>query len=179
MRRVSTPNDRVVVVGAGTTPLVAELILAGYHLVDAVDVSPLAVDRLTAQLGDQAERVTVRCADVRTSTFAEQVDVWHDRAVFHFFTAAADRAMYAARAADAVRPGGHLVIGAFASNGPTECSGLPVARQDVNSLTRTFDGFDLVESFDRVHVTPWGAEQHFVHAVFRRAAASRATKRRT
>lgn len=28
VRRVSTPNDRVVVVGAGTTPLVAELIAA-------------------------------------------------------------------------------------------------------------------------------------------------------
>lgn len=113
--------------------------------------------------------MTIRCADVRTLTFAEQVDVWHDRAVFHFFTTAADRAMYTARAADAVRPGGHLVIGAFSNNDPTECSGLPVARQYVSSLTRTFDGFEPVESLScprdamgprsRTSCTPCSVEQ--------------------
>lgn len=104
---MSTPDDRVAVVGAGTTPLVAELVASGYRHLEVIDISPVALHRLRAQLGDTTARLTIRCADVRTVVFADQVDVWHDRAVFHFFTDAAERALYAA---EAVRAGGHRVM---------------------------------------------------------------------
>jgi hypothetical protein len=117
--------------------------------------------------------VEMRRADVRTVTFDEPVEVWHDRAVFHFLVDLADQTAYVARATAAVRPGGQLLVAAFALDGPERCSDLAVQRHDADSLQAAFaGGFDLVESFDHVHRTPWGAEQSFVHTLFRRVGAA-------
>ncbi len=71
-------------------------------------------------------------------------DAWHDRAVFHFLVEAADRERYVALAAESVAPGGALVLGTFAADGPTRCSGLPTARYDPNELAGLFSrGFSL------------------------------------
>jgi 2-polyprenyl-3-methyl-5-hydroxy-6-metoxy-1,4-benzoquinol methylase len=169
VRRVSALTDRIAVVGAGASTLVGDLVRAGYQHIEAIDISELALDQLRVQLGSVAPKVVMRACDVRDLTFAEPVDVWHDRAVFHFLTDVDDQAAYATRAADAVRPDGHLLIATFALNGPEQCSGLPVQRYGAASLAAVFDAhFELVESFDDVHVTPWRADQPFVHATFRR-----------
>jgi SAM-dependent methyltransferase len=166
---VSTPSDPIAVVGAGHATLVVELVPAGYRDVHAVDVSPTALDGLRELLADRAHAVTFHVADVRDVTFDEPLAVWHDRATLHFLTAPADRAAYVRRAADAVRPGGHLVLATFGPGGPPRCSGLPVSRHDAASLAALFaPAFDLVESFEAVHRTPWGADQQFLHALLRR-----------
>ena len=169
MRRVSTPSDRVVVIGAGATPLVAELLDAGYCDIEAVDISSHALDRLREGLGDHVAHVTTTVADVREVAFECPADVWHDRAVFHFLTDPVDRRRYADRATAAVRPGGHVVIGTFSPDGPQRCSGLPVARHDASSLAAEFSsGFELVDAFCQLHTTPWTTTQSFTHAVLRR-----------
>lgn len=169
MRRVSVPSDRVAVMGAGASSLVLELVAAGYRSIDAVDISAAALEQLRGRLGDEAASVRFVVADVRDVCLDGPVDVWHDRATFHFLTAEVDRSVYAVRAAQAVRAGGFLVLATFAQSGPEQCSGLPVARHDAGSLQRTFSAsFVLVESFEDVHVTPWGAEQLFTYALLRR-----------
>jgi hypothetical protein len=71
--------------------------------------------------------------------------------------------------AGAVPPGGALVIGTFAPDGPEACSGLPTARHDAASLTAMFgDEFELAHSESEEHITPWGAAQAFTWAVFNR-----------
>jgi SAM-dependent methyltransferase len=169
VRRVSALTDRIAVVGAGASTLVGDLVGEGYEHIEAIDISDIALDQLRVQLGDRASKVVMRACDVRDLTFTEPLDVWHDRAVFHFLTDVGDQAAYARRAADAVRPGGHLLIATFSLDGPEQCSGLPVQRHDAASLVAVFGAnFELVESFDDVHVTPWGAQQAFVHTTFRR-----------
>ncbi len=169
MRRVSALTDRIAVVGAGASTLVGDLVREGYQHIEAIDISAVALKQLGEQLGADASRVVTRVCDVRQLKFAETVDLWHDRAVFHFLIDPADQAAYAMRAADAIRPGGHLFVATFAMNGPEQCSGLPVHRHDASSLTAVFGAwFELVESFNDVHVTPWGAGQPFVHVTFRR-----------
>ncbi len=169
MRRVSAPSDRIAAIGAGASSLLAELIGAGYRRIEAIDISPAALARLAERLGPVADAVTFRVLDVRVVTFDAPVDVWHDRATFHFLTSDADQRTYARRAVEGVRPGGHLVIAAFAPDGPGECSGLPVARHSAGTLGAVFgEAFELVESFERDHRTPWGSAQRFTHAVFRR-----------
>jgi len=60
--------------------------------------------------------------------------LWHDRAVFHFLTDPADRAAYLRAMGGAVEPGGAIIIGTFAPNGPDHCSGLRVQRYDADAL---------------------------------------------
>lgn len=160
--------------GAGASPLVGELLRLG-HRVTAVDIASAALDALAAGIRDAADliddgRLALVVADVRSLRLDEPVDVWHDRAVFHFLVDAADRAAYVRAAAAAVRRGGHLVIATFAPGGPESCSGLPVAQHDAPSLSDEFAGaFELVEAFELDHLTPWSTSQRFTHAVLRRA----------
>ncbi len=172
---MSTPDDAVAVIGAGTSALVAELLRAGYHHLHAVDISERALDRLRNELGesDGADTVTYHAIDVRSVTFAEPIQVWHDRATFHFLTEASDRVAYIERAADAVPTGGHLVMATFALSGPEQCSGLSVRRYDAARLAvELHPWFDVVEAFEQAHHTPWGAGQSFLHVVARRTEPS-------
>ncbi len=159
----------MVSVGAGDSLLIDDLVAHGYTDVIAVDISAEALERLVERLGPQASVLTTIVADVRRLTLPRPVDVWHDRAVFHFLTDPGDRRDYVARATDAVRPGGHVVIATFALDGPEQCSGLPVARYDADLLAAEFaPAFELIESSTDTHTTPWGSTQSFQHAVLRR-----------
>lgn len=179
MRRVTAPSatgTTVITVGAGASPLVGALLADGVGVI-AVDIASAALDALAREVGDAAMRCAdghfeLITADVRTLQLDHQVDVWHDRAVFHFLVDAADRIAYATTAAATVRPHGHLVIATFAPDGPTTCSGLPVERHDATSMSSVFGAsFDLVGSFEADHLTPWGSTQRFTHAVLRATGA--------
>jgi len=161
----------VLIVGAGASPLVGALVADGLQVI-AVDIATAALVALRQGLDvepDAHDRLELLTADVRTLRLDRMVDVWHDRAVFHFLVDDADQAAYVATAAATVRSGGHLVIATFAPDGPTTCSGLPVHRHHAASLAAVFGtSFDLVESFEADHVTPWATTQRFTHAVLRR-----------
>ena len=78
---------------------------------------------------------------------SEAYDVWHDRATFHVLTDPTDRAAYAERVFRAVRPGGHVIIGTFALDGPERCSGLPVVRYDAAAISKILGpSFDIGEA---------------------------------
>ena len=169
MRRVSAPTSRVAIIGAGASALVLDLLRRGYLSLDAVDVSAAALDQLGGLLGSDAEKVRCVCTDVRNVRFDGPIDVWHDRATFHFLTTPADQAAYAHRAGKAVPAGGHIVMATFSEHGPEHCSGLPVARHSVRALQDLFgQSFELVDSFEHNHTTPWGTPQTFTHALLRR-----------
>ena len=177
MRRVSVPSDPLLVVGCGSSALIGELVSDGYTAITAIDIAQRAIDQLRANLGDRAPCVTMLRADTRTIRLSSAVRLWHDRATFHFLTDDADQAAYATAPASSVRPGGHLVLAEFAADGPTSCSGLPVARHSAASLQSVFSkGFELIESFERDHVTPWGGVQRFMHALFIRRDLSPAVQ---
>ena len=108
-------------------------------------------------------------ADVTKWQPAHPFDIWHDRAAFHFLTDPTDRAAYLARLRQAVRPGGHVIIGTFAIDGPEKCSGLPVNRYDAAGLAKELgEGFVLVHSLRQDHATPWNSTQRFQFCIFRR-----------
>ena len=90
--------------------------------------------------------------------------MWHDRAVFHFLTAAGDRAAYVRQVARAVRRGGHVIVSTFGPEGPTKCSGLEVVRYDAESLHGEFGPrFRLIGSSKELHQTPFGTTQQFLY----------------
>ena len=97
------------------------------------------------------------------------MDIWHDRAVFHFLTTVAERAQYRAHLLQTVKPAGAVIIATFALDGPERCSGLPVARYSAETLARNWAASSrLMEAVRHEHQTPWGAMQPFVYARFRR-----------
>lgn len=157
-------------VGAGASLLVDALLDAGYDDLTLLDVSDEALSLVRGRLGARGAHVSFVTANVLTWAPERQWDAWHDRAVFHFLVDPQDRARYAATAARAVTPGGVVVIGAFAPDGPAQCSGLPTARFDAAGIAEELGAaFQLERSAREVHRTPGGAVQPFSWVVLRRA----------
>jgi 2-polyprenyl-3-methyl-5-hydroxy-6-metoxy-1,4-benzoquinol methylase len=170
VQQVAPDRDaRIVDVGGGASTLVDHLLEAGYRDVTVVDVAARAMERARERLGARATQVRWVTADVTTLDLGGPVDVWHDRAVFHFLTADADRQRYLDRLLAHVPVGGHVVLATFSLAGPETCSGLPVRRYDAAGLAAVIGpAFTLVTSVEETHRTPAGHPQAFVYVVLRR-----------
>ena len=137
--------------------------------VTVLDVSASALARTKTRLGEGERRVRWIEVDVTANWPVPRVDIWHDRAVFHFLTDPADRARYLTHLRHAVRPHGTAILATFASDGPDKCSGLPVQRYDAPALAAELGpGFTLIANPLEQHRTPAGAVQSFSYAAFRR-----------
>ena len=163
------PKEAVLDVGGGASSLAGALLARGFADVTVLDLSEIALRTARARLGPAGARVRWVHTDVLDWIPGRTYGLWHDRAVFHFLIDAEDREGYVTTARSAVRPGGHVVIGTFAVEGPTTCSGLPVARYDPQALADAFGaGFALVGSRRRDHRTPGGSVQSFTWVAMRR-----------
>jgi ubiquinone/menaquinone biosynthesis C-methylase UbiE len=172
---VALPKDsRIVDVGGGASTLVDRLLAQGFTGIMVVDISDAALQVARARLGQEAGGVTWLVGDARRLSLPEQVDLWHDRAVFHFLTSVADQDAYLSSLRQAVRVGGHAIIATFGPGGPEKCSGLLVQRYDAEALSRRLGaGFTRLRALERRHVTPSGATQEFTYGLFRRTGDSR------
>lgn len=167
----ATSASAIIDIGGGASRLVDILVERGFEDVTVLDLSEAALEAAKARLGDRAAQVQWIVADVTKSYPAQTFDVWHDRAAYHFLIDPADRSAYVTRMKQAVKPGGHIVIGTFAIDGPEKCSGLPVNRYDAASLAKEFgEGFELLDSRRHDHSTPWNSAQRFQFCIFRRSA---------
>lgn len=170
----------VVDAGGGASLLAGRLAAAGFTDVTVVDVCGQALAAARAALlgRDSAAYETAGRDDpghdsidwVRADLLQWRprrcYQVWHDRAVFHFLTTAADRAAYFATVRAALPAGGTIIIGTFAADGPEKCSGLPVARYGHESLATeiaaAFGSAVIITGHDaEAHSTPRGVVQPF------------------
>ncbi|MBI3903825.1 MAG: class I SAM-dependent methyltransferase [Nitrosomonadales bacterium] len=157
-------------VGGGASTLVDDLLREGYSNLSVLDISAAALQVAQQRLGADASRVRWIEADITQIEFPQaSVDVWHDRAVFHFLTDPQDRQRYVQAVLHAVKPGGHVIVATFAEDGPLRCSGLDIVRYRPDTLHDEFgDEFKLVDSMNEMHHTPSGADQKFVYCYCRR-----------
>ncbi len=163
-------GGRIIDIGGGASILVDRLLDLAFESVAVLDLSQSALNQAQLRLAERAGRVEWIAADIVDIGDLGTVDIWHDRAVFHFLTDPADRALYQDLAARTIRPGGHLIVATFADDGPARCSGLDVCRYNPQTLAVEFgDRFTLVDEAAEIHQTPSGALQSFVYGIFRRS----------
>jgi len=161
-------GSSIVDAGGGASSLVDELLAEGAAHVTVPDVSETALERVRARLGADPRRVSLVAADVLSWTPDRAYDVWHDRAMLHFLVDPLDRTRYVRVVRAALRPGGVAVVATFATDGPPQCSGLPVERYDPDRLHAVFGpGVSLLRSRRELHVTPSGAIQAFTWVALR------------
>jgi SAM-dependent methyltransferase len=160
-------------VGSGAGKLLPYLIGQGYTNLIALDHSQQALGQLKESIPHD-RLASIRCftADILSPDWLEEVDdvaLWHDRALFHFFVAPADQETYADRLRSVVKVDGYVVIGVFSLQGARQCSGLPVQRYSAETLSRWIGSeFRLIESMDYLFKMPAGDTRPYTYALFKR-----------
>jgi len=167
------PTASIIDVGGGASTLVDDLLADGYKDITVLDLSEAALAIAEARLGSRASEVKWLAADIlEVELPANAYDVWHDRAVFHFLISPEERYAYVKAVLRVVKPGGLVIVATFAEDGPTKCSGLPVARYDANQLHAEFgEPFLMLGHQRESHRTPGGSEQKFVYCFCRKVAS--------
>lgn len=164
---VST-DAAVIDVGGGASSLADALLAEGFLDLCVLDVSAVALAALRQRIGPDS-RVALIHSDLLTWAPERSFDLWHDRAVFHFAVEDVARRSYLHRLRQVLRVGGHVIVGAFAADGPRHCSGLPVARYTPAALAEALGtDFDVVANRREEHVTPTGVVQPFIWLAARR-----------
>ena len=159
-----TLDAPIIDVGGGASMLVDKLLDDGFTNIGVLDVSAQALAVAKNRLGSRASGVEWYEEDVTLFSPPGPVSLWHDRAVFHFLTCKADRERYINVLKQALAGGGHLIIMAFAIDGPVKCSGLDIVQYDANKLMAELGaGFELEESGYETHITPAGKQQKFAY----------------
>jgi ubiquinone/menaquinone biosynthesis C-methylase UbiE len=156
----------VIDVGAGASTLVDHLLALEYPHITLLDISSEALNITRERLGETSSaRLQWLVGDITAMELPEQAyDIWHDRAVFHFLTQPLQRSRYIQQVQRAVKPGGHIIIATFATDGPNQCSGLDIVQYDATALHHTFGtDFNLIHSTHETHITPWASEQKFIY----------------
>jgi SAM-dependent methyltransferase len=165
----ATRDSAIIDIGGGASRLVDALLNDGYRDITVLDLSTTALELARKRIGPASAQVAWIVADVTTWRPARQYEVWHDRAAFHFLNDPDDRRAYLTCLRAAMAPGGQVIIGTFALDGPEKCSGLPVQRYDSNNLAEQLgSSFALAETRVEIHRTPWNSNQSFQFSRFRR-----------
>lgn len=165
-------NATIINVGAGATLLIDELIELDYHNLIATDISENALNKIKTRLGVNTDKVKFIVDDLTNSETLqdiEPVDLWHDRAVLHFFNTKDEQNAYFKLLHKLVKPKGYAIIATFNLDGALKCSGLPVYRYDEKMIAKKIgEDFELIQNFDYTFHNPSGDTRAYIYTLFRR-----------
>jgi len=176
VKRCALPKEaRILHVGAGASTLIDRQIQDGYSNLIVSDLSQVALQRLQQRLGEQSHQVNWIVDDLtrphELNRIAE-IDLWHDRAVLHFFNTEKERKTYFDLLRKLVKKGGFVIIASFNLEGAQKCSGLPVQRCNQNMIQHQLgESFELLEAFDYTYQMPSGNTRAYVYTLFQRKKA--------
>ena len=161
--------EPIIDVGGGNSNLARELYAKGYRDITVLDISQAVINRKKEELGEVADHIQWSVGDVLDLHQSKTYRIWHDRAVFHFFTDLVDIQQYISIVDNHVAQNGYVILSTFSKNGPEKCSGLTVSRYSIDDLNGLFsDRFHLIKGFEDVHTTPFGTDQKFAHVVLKK-----------
>jgi trans-aconitate methyltransferase len=160
-------NAAVIDVGGGASTLVDRLLDRGFSDVTVLDQSPAALNISQQRVGE-GRPVAWIVHELLSWAPERRYDLWHDRAVLHFL-AGAEIDTYLMLLDRALATDGAIILGAFAPDGPQECSGLTTRRYAAGELALLLGArFEVVAQRRELHHTPGGVVQSFTWIAARR-----------
>lgn len=157
----------IIDIGGGDSLLVDHLLALGYEDISVLDISETAIHKAQSRLGTKAAKVHWILSDVTNFEPQRRYDFWHDRATFHFLTHEDEINKYIQVMQQGLSPIGKSVIGTFALNGPTKCSGIEIRQYSETTMAeRLKEVFQKIFCIPEQHTTPWKTIQEFIFCSF-------------
>jgi hypothetical protein len=163
-----SPAGAAIDVGSGQSPIAIELVKAGFSPVYINDIAVNALEKLVSQAHQFGIELVPVPGSVLNLQLPEKVNLWHDRAVFHFL-GDIDVSKYKQIVIENTAPNAFLVIATFSENGPDQCSNLTVSKYSPKDLVQSFSPeFKEIYSDKRIHTTPWSSTQEFSFVILQK-----------
>lgn len=168
------PKDALIFnAGAGATTLIAQLLADGYENIVVNDISSVALKELKSNLPAPMNATVQFVVDDLTNPSEllklKNVDLWHDRAVLHFFTEEKQQKAYFDLLKGAVKPKGFVILAEFNLEGAKKCSGLDVFNYNEEMLQeRLGPDFKLLKFFNYTYTQPSGNTREYVYTLFQK-----------
>ncbi|MDP3313510.1 class I SAM-dependent methyltransferase [Lutibacter sp.] len=170
------PKDAILFnAGAGATTLIDNLLEQGYTNIIVNDISSVALGELRDKIViPKSANVTYIVDDLTNPTELNKlnnIDLWHDRAVLHFFTEFEQQTAYFNLIRNAVKTEGYVILAEFNLEGAKKCCGLNVVNYDENMLQKGLGkAFKLKKSFNYTYTQPSGNTREYVYTLFQKMA---------
>ena len=163
-------NARILNVGSGSTVLIDALLELDYRNLIATDISDVALDNLKNRISSEyVEYIQDDLTKSEELNKIENVDLWIDRAVLHFFNDKKDQDAYFDLMKSKITKGGYAILAEFSLEGAAKCSGLDVFRYSKEMLADQLGGsFKLIEHFDYTYTMPSGDPRLYIYTLFQR-----------
>lgn len=149
--------------------LAGDILVRGHRLV-VNDISRAALSILQQRIGPN-RRTTWLLHDLGRPFRGDvsAAELWIDRAVLHFLVEESHIQHYFTNLQTTVKPGGHVLLAQFSTDGAQRCAGLDLHRYSLAELTECLGRtFSLVDDEKFVHKTPGGEARPYLYALFRR-----------
>lgn len=170
------PNDALIFnAGAGTTTLINKLLENGYNNIIVNDIAASALTDLKNSLEISIHSKVQFIVDDLTNPTEllnlKNIDLWHDRAVLHFFTEQNQQKSYFNLIKKVVKVEGYVILAEFNLEGAKKCCGLNVVNYNVEMLQNGLGNeFELLKWFNYTYIQPSGNTREYVYSLFKRKA---------
>ena len=160
-------------VGAGTTTLIDTLLEEGYTNMIANDLSDLALDKLKQRI-KKSHNYNLTCikddlTNPQKINKLQNIDLWIDRAVLHFFLTETEQNAYFNLIQKIVSKNGYVIIAVFSLEGAQKCCGLDLKRYNLEMLQNNLGThFNLIKTFNHTFINPFGGERPYIYTLFQR-----------
>ncbi|WP_456424249.1 methyltransferase domain-containing protein [Lutibacter sp.] len=166
-------NAQIFNAGAGASILIEQLLNEGYSNLVVNDISSSALIELKNNLiNHKTSQVQFIVDDLTNPTVLlklKDIDLWHDRAVLHFFTTQQQQNSYFNLLKKVIKPKGYVILAEFNLEGAKKCSGLDVFNYNEKMLhERLGEDFALLKSFNYTYTQPSGGIREYVYTLFQR-----------
>ncbi|WP_456462440.1 methyltransferase domain-containing protein [Lutibacter sp.] len=166
-------NAQIFNAGAGASILIEQLLNEGYSNLVVNDISSSALIELKNNLINHKTSQVQFIVDDLTNPIEllkmKDVDLWHDRAVLHFFTTQQQQNSYFNLLKKVVKPKGYVILAEFNLEGAKKCSGLDVFNYNEKILQeRLGEDFELLKYFNYTYTQPSGGLREYVYTLFQR-----------
>ncbi len=165
-------NSLIFSAGAGSSLLIGNLLEIGYTNLIVNDISSKALKCLKSQIGE-TKNIKYIIDDLTNPTHLydiDMVDMWHDRAVLHFFVHPLKQKTYFNLLKDKIKVGGYALFSEFAIGGANKCCGLDVLNySDQMFEERLGNNFKLLESKKHLYKHPSnGNKRKYIYTLYRK-----------
>ncbi len=176
IEKCDLPKDALIFnAGAGATTLINYLLQLKFANIVVNDIAINALIQLKQNLPENKIANVKFILDDLTNPKAllklSNVDLWHDRAVLHFFTTTVQQTAYFSLLKKVLKIGGYVILAQFNLEGAKKCSGLDVFNYDKQMLCERLGGnFELLKSFNYDYKQPSGGIRPYIYTLFKRIA---------